>query len=149
MPAPTVTSTTTASGWSSTSRPRRSTSSTLPYPGFPTDLQPMAIALAAIADGTSMITENVFEARFRFVEEMIRLGADARTDGHHAVVRGVPQLSSAPVWASDIRAGAGLVLAGLVADGDTEVRDVFHIDRGYPLFVENMISLGAEIERVV
>ena len=98
----------------------------------------MAIGLACIADGTSMITENVFEARFRFVEEMIRLGADARTDGHHAVVRGIPQLSSAPVWASDIRAGAGLVLAGLVADGDTEVHDVFHIDRGYPLFVENL-----------
>ena len=95
-----------------------------------------------------MITENVFEARFRFVEEMIRLGADARTDGHHAVVRGIPQLSSAPVWSSDIRAGAGLVLAGLVADGDTEVHDVFHIDRGYPLFVENLVSLGAEIERV-
>ena len=89
-----------------------------------------------------MITENVFEARFRFVEEMIRLGADARTDGHHAVVRGIPQLSSAPVWSSDIRAGAGLVLAGLVADGDTEVHDVFHIDRGYPLFVENLVSLG-------
>ncbi|MGH3989797.1 MAG: UDP-N-acetylglucosamine 1-carboxyvinyltransferase, partial [Pseudonocardiaceae bacterium] len=85
---------------------------TLPYPGFATDLQPMAIALSAISEGTSMITENVFEARFRFVEEMIRLGADARTDGHHAVVRGVERLSSAPVWASDIRAGAGLVLAG-------------------------------------
>jgi len=108
----------------------------------------MPIGLASIADGTSMITENVFEARFRFVEEMIRLGADARTDGHHAVVRGLPQLSSAPVWSSDIRAGAGLVLAGLVADGDTEVHDVFHIDRGYPLFVENLVSLGAEIERV-
>ena len=80
--------------------------------------------------------------------EMIRLGADARTDGHHAVVRGIPQLSSAPVWSSDIRAGAGLVLAGLVADGETEVHDVFHIDRGYPLFVENLVSLGAEIERV-
>ena len=108
----------------------------------------MAIGLAAIADGTSMITENVFEARFRFVEEMIRLGADARTDGHHAVVRGIPQLSSAPVWSSDIRAGAGLVLAALVADGDTEVHDVFHIDRGYPLFVENLVALGAEVERV-
>jgi UDP-N-acetylglucosamine 1-carboxyvinyltransferase len=121
---------------------------TLPYPGFPTDLQPFAMALAAVSEGTAMITENVFEARFRFVEEMIRLGADARTDGHHAVVRGLPQLSSAPVWSSDIRAGAGLVLAGLVADGDTEVHDVFHIDRGYPLFVENLASLGAEIERV-
>ena len=129
-------------------RPRAGNASTLPFPGFPTDLQPMAIAMASIADGTSMITENVFEARFRFVEEMIRLGADARTDGHHAVVRGIPQLSSAPVWCSDIRAGAGLVLAGLVADGETEVHDVFHVDRGYPLFVENLQDLGAEIYRV-
>jgi UDP-N-acetylglucosamine 1-carboxyvinyltransferase len=129
-------------------RPKAVNVATLPFPGFPTDLQPMAIGLASIADGTSMITENVFEARFRFVEEMIRLGADARTDGHHAVVRGIQQLSSAPVWSSDIRAGAGLVLAGLVADGDTEVHDVFHIDRGYPLFVENLSSLGAEIERI-
>jgi UDP-N-acetylglucosamine 1-carboxyvinyltransferase len=129
-------------------RPKACNVATLPFPGFPTDLQPMAIALASIADGMSMITENVFEARFRFVEEMIRLGADARTDGHHAVVRGIPQLSSAPVWCSDIRAGAGLVLAGLVADGETEVHDVFHIDRGYPLFVENLVRLGADIERV-
>jgi UDP-N-acetylglucosamine 1-carboxyvinyltransferase len=121
---------------------------TLPFPGFATDLQPFAVALAAIADGTSMITENLFEARFRFIEEMMRLGADARTDGHHAVVRGVPTLSSAPVWASDIRAGVGLVLAGLCADGVTEVWDVFHIDRGYPRFVENMNRLGADIERV-
>ena len=121
---------------------------TLPYPGVATDLQPFAVALASVADGTSMITENVFEARFRFIEEMIRLGADARTDGHHAVVRGVERLSSAPVWASDIRAGVGLVLAGLCADGGTEVWDVFHIDRGYPLFVENMTKLGADVRRV-
>ncbi|MGL4306476.1 MAG: UDP-N-acetylglucosamine 1-carboxyvinyltransferase [Mycobacteriaceae bacterium] len=129
-------------------RPRAVNFATLPYPGFPTDLQPMAIGLASISDGTSMITENVFEARFRFVEEMIRLGADARTDGHHAVIRGIPELSSAPVWSSDIRAGAGLVLAGLVADGVTEVHDVYHIDRGYPRFVENLQSLGGQIERV-
>lgn len=121
---------------------------TLPYPGFATDLQPMAIALSAVADGTSMITENVFEARFRFVDEMVRLGADARTDGHHAVVRGVERLSSAPVWASDIRAGAGLVLAGLCAEGTTEVWDIEHIDRGYPRFVENLRGLGADIARV-
>ncbi|HXT46746.1 MAG TPA: UDP-N-acetylglucosamine 1-carboxyvinyltransferase [Pseudonocardiaceae bacterium] len=121
---------------------------TLPYPGFATDLQPMAIALSAIAEGTSMITENVFEARFRFVEEMIRLGADARTDGHHAVVRGIERLSSAPVWASDIRAGAGLVLAGLCAEGATDVWDVFHIDRGYPRFLENLTALGADVQRV-
>src|SRR5712675_2523567 len=129
-------------------RPKAVNVATLPFPGFPTDLQPMAIGLASISYSESVTTENVFEARFRFVEEMIRLGADARTDGHHAVLRGIPQLSSAPVWSSDIRAGAGLVLAGLVADGDTEVHDVFHIDRGYPLFVENLASLGAEIERV-
>jgi UDP-N-acetylglucosamine 1-carboxyvinyltransferase len=122
---------------------------TLPYPGFATDLQPFAVTLASIADGTSMITENLFESRFRFIEEMIRLGADARTDGHHAVIRGIERLSSAPVWASDIRAGVGMVLAGLCADGDTEVWDVFHIDRGYPKFVENMVDLGADIQRVM
>ena len=121
---------------------------TLPYPGFATDLQPFAIALSSIADGTSMITENLFEARFRFIEEMVRLGADARTDGHHAVVRGVERLSSAPAWASDIRAGVGLVLAGLCADGVTEVWDVFHIDRGYPGLVENLVKLGADVRRV-
>ncbi|HEV7789384.1 MAG TPA: UDP-N-acetylglucosamine 1-carboxyvinyltransferase [Pseudonocardia sp.] len=131
-----------------TSRPRAVDFVTLPFPGFATDLQPMAIALSAVADGTSMITENVFEARFRFVDEMIRLGADARTDGHHAVVRGVQRLSSAPVWASDIRAGAGLVLAALCAEGTSEVWDVEHIDRGYPRFVENLRELGADVSRV-
>lgn len=129
-------------------RPEAINVSTLPYPGFPTDLQPMMIALAAVADGMSVVTENVFEARFRFVEEMVRLGADARTDGHHAVIRGVESLSSAPVWSSDIRAGAGLVLAGLVADGVTEVYDIEHIDRGYPDFLAQMRALGGEIERV-
>jgi len=121
---------------------------TLPYPGFATDLQPFAIALSSVSEGTSMITENLFEARFRFIEEMVRLGADARTDGHHAVVRGVDRLSSAPVWASDIRAGAGLVLAGLCADGVTEVYEIFHIERGYPGFVENLRKLGATVDRV-
>jgi UDP-N-acetylglucosamine 1-carboxyvinyltransferase len=129
-------------------RPRSVDFVTLPYPGFATDLQPFAIALSAISEGTAMITENVYEARFRFIEEMVRLGADARTDGHHAVVRGVERLSSAPVWASDIRAGAGLTLAGLCADGVTEVWDVFHIDRGYPQFVENLQRLGADVRRV-
>ena len=121
---------------------------TMPYPGFPTDLQPMALALAAVADGHSLITENVFEARFRFVDELIRMGADARTDGHHASLRGRDQLSSAPVWSTDIRAGAGLVLAGLAADGVTEVHEVMHIDRGYPHFVEDLQKLGGQIERV-
>lgn len=120
---------------------------TLPFPGFPTDLQPMAIGISTIAGGTSVITENVFESRFRFVDEMQRLGADATVDGHHVVIRGIERLSSTDVWSSDIRAGAGLVLAGLVADDQTTVHDVFHIDRGYPNFVENLQKLGADIER--
>lgn len=129
-------------------RPQAVDFQTLPYPGFPTDLQPMAIGISTIAEGSSVITENIFEARFRFVDELMRLGADATVDGHYVVIRGVEQLSSTPVWSSDIRAGAGLVLAGLCADGVTEVHDVFHIDRGYPNFVEQLRSLGATIERV-
>jgi UDP-N-acetylglucosamine 1-carboxyvinyltransferase len=121
---------------------------TLPYPGFPTDLQPFAMALAAVSDGTAMITENVFEARFMFAQELARLGADVRTDGHHAVVRGKPMLSGAPVVAHDIRAGAALVLAGLAAEGTTIVADSFHVDRGYPGFVESLRGLGVDIERV-
>ncbi|GAA4674949.1 UDP-N-acetylglucosamine 1-carboxyvinyltransferase [Gordonia humi] len=130
------------------SRPTAVNTATLPFPGYPTDLQPMAIGLATVSDGLSVVTENVFEARFRFVEELVRLGADARTDGHHAVIRGVERLSSAPVWSSDIRAGVGLVLAGLVADGDTEVHDIEHIDRGYPNFEEQLRSLGGTIARI-
>ncbi|AKK11795.1 UDP-N-acetylglucosamine 1-carboxyvinyltransferase [Corynebacterium uterequi] len=121
---------------------------TLPFPGFPTDLQPMAIGISTIAEGTSIITENVFESRFRFVDELLRLGADASVDGHHVVLRGIEQLSSTDVWSSDIRAGAGLVLAGLVADGETVVHDVYHIDRGYPHFIENLNRLGAKVERL-
>jgi UDP-N-acetylglucosamine 1-carboxyvinyltransferase len=120
---------------------------TLPFPGFPTDLQPMAIALCAVSEGMSVITENIFESRFRFVDEMTRLGADMTIDGHHVSIRGVEELSSAPVWSSDIRAGAGLVLAGLCADGVTQVNDVFHIDRGYPGFVEKLVDLGATVTR--
>ena len=130
-------------------RPKGVDYQTLPFPGFPTDMQPMAVGLAAISEGNSIITENVFEARFRFVDEMMRLGADATIDGHHVLIRGVDRLSSTPVWASDTRADAGLVLAGLVADGDTEVNDIYHIDRGYPRFVENLNSLGADVRRVV
>ncbi|WIM67284.1 UDP-N-acetylglucosamine 1-carboxyvinyltransferase [Corynebacterium breve] len=130
------------------SRPKAVDYQTLPFPGFPTDLQPMAIGIATIADGVSVITENVFESRFRFVDEMLRLGADATVDGHHVVLRGVDTLSSTDVWASDIRAGAGLVLAGLVADGETTVHDVYHIDRGYPKFVERLNALGANIVRL-
>ncbi len=121
---------------------------TLPYPGFPTDLQPFAMALAAVSKGTAMITENVFEARFMFAQELARLGADLRTDGHHAVVRGVGQLSGAPVVAHDIRAGAALVLAGLAAQGTTEVAESQHIDRGYPWFAESLRAVGAEVDRL-
>ncbi len=121
---------------------------TLPYPGFPTDLQPFAMALAAVSDGTAMITENVFEARFMFAQELARLGADLRTDGHHAVVRGKPLLSGAPVVAHDIRAGAALVLAGLAAQGTTTVAESHHIDRGYPYFVEMLGALGGDVRRV-
>ena len=121
---------------------------TLPYPGFPTDLQPFAMALASVSEGTAMITENVFEARFMFAQELARLGADVRTDGHHAVVRGKPILSGADVVAHDIRAGAALVLAGLAAQGRTTVADSFHIDRGYPGFVESLRGLGVDIQRV-
>ncbi|HET7350452.1 MAG TPA: UDP-N-acetylglucosamine 1-carboxyvinyltransferase [Marmoricola sp.] len=122
--------------------------STLPYPGFPTDLQPFAMALAAVSEGTAMITENVFEARFMFAQELARLGADLRTDGHHAVVRGVPLLSGAPVVAHDIRAGAALVLAGLAAQGTTIVAEAHHIDRGYPWFAESLASVGADVSRL-
>ena len=128
-------------------RPKAVDVVTLPYPGFPTDLQPMVLALNAVAEGTAMITENVFEARWMFVNELSRLGADVRTDGHHAVVRGKSRLSGAPVTAHDIRAGAALVLAGLVADGTTEVADVHHIDRGYAGFVEQLVALGANVRR--
>ncbi len=128
-------------------RPRSFDVVTLPYPGLATDLQPQAIALLAIADGTALITENLFEARFMFCDEIARMGADVRTDGHHAVVRGRERLSGAPVRATDIRAGVGLVIAGLVADGVTEIAEVHHIDRGYVRFEEQLRALGADVER--
>jgi UDP-N-acetylglucosamine 1-carboxyvinyltransferase len=121
---------------------------TLPYPGFPTDLQPQMIALNSIANGSSMVTENLFEARFRFVNELARLGADVKINGHHCLVRGIEYLSGAPVEGTDVRAGASLVLAGLVADGTTYVHEVHHIDRGYAKFVENLQNLGAKVSRV-
>ncbi len=121
---------------------------TLPYPGFATDFQPLFLGLNTVAEGTSMITENVFESRWMFVNELVRLGADVRTDGHHAVVRGREVLSGAPVTAHDIRAGAGLVLAGLVAEGVTEVGDIHHIDRGYEGFLDKLVALGADVRRV-
>jgi UDP-N-acetylglucosamine 1-carboxyvinyltransferase len=128
-------------------RPRGVDVVTLPFPGFATDLLPMALGLAAVSDGASLITENIFDGRFMFVQELVRLGADIRTDGKHAVVRGRERLSGAPVRATDIRAGAGLVVAGLCAEGATEVSNVHHIDRGYPDFVADLRRLGATVHR--
>mgnify|MGYP003338571646 FL=1 len=129
-------------------RPSAIDVATLPYPGFATDLQPFVIALNSIAEGNSIVTENVFEGRFMFVNELLRLGAQIHVDGHHASIHGIEKLSGAPVQATDIRAGAGLVLAGLVSDGITIVEDAFHIDRGYPGFVETLTTLGAQIKRI-
>ncbi len=128
-------------------RPRAVDFATLPYPGFPTDLQPQMMAMLAIAEGTSILTENVFESRFMFVDELKRMGADIRTEGHHAVIRGVERLSAAPVRALDIRAGAAMVIAGLTADGITEVEDMYHVDRGYEDFAAKLTALGAEVRR--
>ncbi len=120
---------------------------TLPYPGFPTDLQPQMMALLSVAEGTSIVTENVFESRFMFVDELNRMGADIRTEGHHAVIRGVDHLSAAPVRALDIRAGAAMVIAALCADGITAVEDMYHVDRGYQDFEAKLLGLGAEVRR--
>jgi len=128
-------------------RPRATDVATLPYPGFATDLLPFIIAMNAIADGHSMVTENVFESRFMFVNELMRLGAQVTVDGHHASIDGITQLSGAPVEATDIRAGAGLVLAALVSDGESTVDGAFHIDRGYPNFAEDLRALGANVTR--
>jgi UDP-N-acetylglucosamine 1-carboxyvinyltransferase len=120
---------------------------TLPYPGIATDYLPLFVAMLAVADGVGIVTENLFSGRFRYLDELTRMGADIRTDAHHAVVRGVPQLSGAPVRAPDIRAGAALVVAGLGADGETVVHGAEHIDRGYEDFVAKLCGLGADVER--
>jgi len=118
---------------------------TLPFPGFPTDLQPPMMVLLSQARGSSILTENVFESRFLFVDELNRMGSNIRVEGHHAVIRGVDQLSGAPVRSPDIRAGAALVLGGLCADGRTEVHDAGHIERGYERFVNKLTDLGANL----
>ncbi len=120
---------------------------TLPYPGIATDYKPLIITMLAVADGVGIVTENLYPGRFRYVEELQRLGADVRTSGHHAVVRGVPRLSGAPVRAHDIRAGAAMVVAGLAAEGETEITGIHHIDRGYDDLVGRLAAVGAHIER--
>ena len=120
---------------------------TMPHPGFPTDLQAQFMAMMCVADGTSLISETIFENRFMHVQELIRMGADIQLDGHTAVVKGVQSLSAAPVMATDLRASASLVLAGAAAKGETVISRVYHIDRGYERIEEKMRGLGARIER--
>jgi UDP-N-acetylglucosamine 1-carboxyvinyltransferase len=121
---------------------------TLPFPGFPTDMQPQFMALSCVAKGTSVITETVFEKRFAHIGDLIRMGADIKVEGHSAIIKGVKKLSAAPVMASDLRGGAALVLAGLVAEGITELSRIYHLDRGYVKLEDKLNSLGADIKRV-
>ncbi len=121
---------------------------TLPFPGFPTDMQPQFMALSCLAKGTSVITETVFENRFVHTGDLIRMGADIKVEGHSTIIKGVNKLSAAPVMASDLRGGAALVLAGLVAEGTTELSRMYHLDRGYVKLEEKLNSLGADIKRV-
>ncbi len=128
-------------------RPQPVDFATLPYPGFHTDMHPQMVALLSLASGTSVITENVYESRFRYVGEMNRMGADVATEGQHVIIRGVGRLSGCEVDACDIRAGAALVLAGLAAEGRTTVVNADHIDRGYCSFIPKLQSLGALVAR--
>ncbi|HCL90216.1 MAG TPA: UDP-N-acetylglucosamine 1-carboxyvinyltransferase [Candidatus Atribacteria bacterium] len=121
---------------------------TLPFPGFPTDMQAQFMALSCVAKGTSVITETVFEKRFVHIGDLIRMGADIKVEGHSAIIKGVKKLSAAPVMASDLRGGAALVLAGLVAEGTTELSRIYHLDRGYVKLEEKLNSLGADIKRM-
>ena len=127
-------------------RPAPTDIQTLPFPGFPTDMQAQVMALAALADGVSVITENIFENRFMFASELVRMGANIRIESHHAIVHGVERLSGAEVVSPDLRGGAALVLAGLVADGFTDVSATHHIRRGYERFVDKLTGLGAKVE---
>lgn len=137
-------------GWLRVRGPERAQAvdfATLPYPGFHTDMQPQMVALLSLAAGTSVITENLYDARYRYVGELARMGADISIEAQHAIIRGVESLSGCPVLAPDIRAGAALVIAGLAAEGNTEVSNPSHIDRGYEDFVGRLTSLGARVER--
>jgi UDP-N-acetylglucosamine 1-carboxyvinyltransferase len=129
-------------------RLRAADCSTLPYPGLATDYKPFLVALLATSEGVGIVTENLFAGRFRYIDELVRMGADIRTDSHHAVVRGVPRLSGAPVRAHDIRAGAALTVAGMAAEGETVVSDAHHIARGYEDLPAKLASVGADISVV-
>ena len=121
---------------------------TMPYPGFPTDMQPPAVAALCLANGTSIVSETIFNSRFRYLDELKRMGAHVQADGQIAIIEGVQNLTGAPVEACDLRAGAALVIAGLAAHGTTEISNINHIERGYESFVEKLCSLGADIRRV-
>ncbi len=129
-------------------RPQAMDVSTLPYPGFPTDLQPLVVSLLARAPGLSIVTENIFDGRYMFIDELARMGADVRIEGHYAVIRGAGELTGAPVRASDLRAGAALCIAGLTARGITRVDGTEQIARGYEDLPGSLVSLGASVERV-
>jgi UDP-N-acetylglucosamine 1-carboxyvinyltransferase len=129
-------------------RPRAVDIRTAPYPAFPTDMQAQFAALNTVADGVAAVTETIFENRFMHMLEMRRLGADIRIEGSTAIIRGVPKLTAAPVMATDLRASASLVLAGLIAQGATEIHRIYHIDRGYECIEEKLEGLGARIKRL-
>ncbi len=134
--------------WAQSSARLRSVDvATLPYPGVATDYKPLLVTMLAVADGVGIVSENLFSGRFRYVEQLRRMGADIRTEGHHAVVRGGERLSGAQVRASDVRAGAALVLAGLAAEGETVVDDAYHVDRGYECLASKLRTLGADVTR--
>ena len=121
---------------------------TLPYPGFPTDMQPQIAALLSVVSGTSTVTESVWDNRFKYVDELKRLGANITVNGRTAYIEGVESLSGAPVCATDLRAGAGMVIAALMAEGETQITSIYHIDRGYEKLEEKFVALGADIKRV-
>jgi UDP-N-acetylglucosamine 1-carboxyvinyltransferase len=129
-------------------RPRAVSLTTAPYPAFPTDMQAQFMAMNCIADGVGVINETIFENRFMHVNELLRLGADIRVEGHTAIIRGADKLSGAPVMATDLRASASLILAGLVAEGDTTIDRIYHLDRGYENIEEKLSALGAQIRRI-
>jgi UDP-N-acetylglucosamine 1-carboxyvinyltransferase len=129
-------------------RPRAVSLTTAPYPAFPTDMQAQFMALNCVAEGVGVISETIFENRFMHVNELLRLGADIQIDGHTAIVRGNERLSGAPVMATDLRASASLILAGLVAEGETTIDRIYHLDRGYENIEEKLGALGAKIRRI-
>ena len=129
-------------------RPGKCTIKAMPYPGFPTDMQPQMTALLSIADGTSFVSEGVWDNRFRYVDELRKMGANVQVDGQVAVFEGVEKLSPAPLRASDLRAGAAMVVAALMADGTSEIEEIGHIERGYENIVEKLRGLGADISKV-